>query len=733
MEVESPLHVHVTKQTPVHVYVRKTPGQDKSKSKTRIKSAKKNSPKKIPWIPAPGKTTLRDKKGDLKWDDGVVEVCVAERDVSPKRSKKSKKGKIADTMQKALSAYENNISELLIEVETLKGELGQSQEKLQKEIDLNTSLSQEILKKAQNAKEEEVQNAPQNEKIDELAREEDEYTEIASVKEPEHVNIPSPEPQIAPSAEDLPVTTMVYGDSSILESDRENLQKQLIQAELDLQTLDFKDAAAVDKFMSLSKDIRLRLATLKRSNFDVSRLEAQRDAVIDRLAKTDSECAIVKNALYGKEADLNDLKIDTELEREKVVRLSDRLAHMEDLKARIQRELYSREGELNRSQARERVTKKQCLELQAELDAERAMNGRAKLDMEKQALKRACRHHKTKAETLKLRNEELTLDLNRTVSELAAWRERTRRTNEEVDDNIANLQETERDLQYKQQKILASERELDEKNELINSQARELGTLKVALADSKAQLQEMNVHRIQDIENAREDALSSMKALRDLPQELRQAHHSDSIERTLSGCLTRLDEALGEIRLLEERNSDLQFEADRAQKQMLQAQQGESELQIYNQKLTASEIRLDELQKALDETTEELDQARNETNTFRLRADERQHTIAALERQIEAQSAEARRSLVSEKEKYEIKERSLHNKISEYELEMTRLKGELAAIRRQKDDSEARLEKHANDMRDRLEHSEATNRSMQSYVNFLKSSYQTTFGDDLVE
>jgi hypothetical protein len=33
---------------------------------------------------------FRDKKGDLKWDDGTTEVCVAERDISPKRSKKSK-------------------------------------------------------------------------------------------------------------------------------------------------------------------------------------------------------------------------------------------------------------------------------------------------------------------------------------------------------------------------------------------------------------------------------------------------------------------------------------------------------------------------------------------------------------------------------------------------------------------------------------------------------------------
>ena len=35
-------------------------------------------------------------------------------------------------------------------------------------------------------------------------------------------------------------------------------------------------------------------------------------------------------------------------------------------------------------QARERVTKKELIQMRAELDAERAMNGKAKLDMEKQ-------------------------------------------------------------------------------------------------------------------------------------------------------------------------------------------------------------------------------------------------------------------------------------------------------------------------------------------------------------
>jgi hypothetical protein len=49
----------------------------------------------------------------------------------------------------------------------------------------------------------------------------------------------------------------------------------------------------------------------------------------------------------------------------------------------------------------------------------------------------------------------------------------------------------------------------------------------------------------------------------------------------------------------------------------------------------------------------------------------------ALERQIEAANAESRRTLIAEREKYEIKERSLQTKYSDMELDLTRQKGEL--------------------------------------------------------
>ena len=139
------------------------------------------------------------------------------------------------------------------------------------------------------------------------------------------------------------------------------------------------------------------------------RLEQQRDAVIERLAKTDSECALARRALYGKETDLRETQIDNELNQEKISRLQVQIDSMENVKAKIQRELFAREGELNRSQARERVAQKELAELRAELDYERVQNGKAKLDLEKQALKKACKHHKNKAETLSIQLDESKL------------------------------------------------------------------------------------------------------------------------------------------------------------------------------------------------------------------------------------------------------------------------------------------------------------------------------------
>ena len=108
---------------------------------------------------------------------------------------------------------------------------------------------------------------------------------------------------------------------------------------------------------------------------------------------------------------MRETQIDNELNQEKISRLQLQMDNIESVKAKIQRELFAREGELNRSQARERVAQKELAELRAELDYERVQNGKAKLDLEKQALKKACKHHKNKAETLSIQLDESKLGI----------------------------------------------------------------------------------------------------------------------------------------------------------------------------------------------------------------------------------------------------------------------------------------------------------------------------------
>ncbi|KAG8512820.1 Outer dense fiber protein 2 [Galemys pyrenaicus] len=75
------------------------------------------------------------------------------------------------------------------------------------------------------------------------------------------------------------------------------------------------------------------------------------------------------------------------------------------------------------------------------------------------------------------------------------------------------------------------------------------------------------------------------------------------------------------------------------------------------------------------------------------------------------------------------KERAAQNKILDLETQLSRTKTELSQLRRSREDADRRYQSRLQDLKDRLEQSESTNRSMQNYVQFLKSSYANVFGD----
>ncbi|XP_074149896.1 outer dense fiber protein 2 isoform X2 [Sminthopsis crassicaudata] len=113
-----------------------------------------------------------------------------------------------------------------------------------------------------------------------------------------------------------------------------------------------------------------------------------------------------------------------------------------------------------------------------------------------------------------------------------------------------------------------------------------------------------------------------------------------------------------------------------------------------------------------------------------LRLEEKTRECGSLARQLENAIEDAKRQVEQTRDRAVSKERTAQNKILDLETQLSRTKTELNQLRRSRDDADRRYQSRLQDLKDRLEQSESTNRSMQNYVQFLKSSYANVFGDN---
>ena len=76
-----------------------------------------------------------------------------------------------------------------------------------------------------------------------------------------------------------------------------------------------------------------------------------------------------------------------------------------------------------------------------------------------------------------------------------------------------------------------------------------------------------------------------------------------------------------------------------------------------------------------------------------------------------------------------VQERTSQSRILDLESQLSALRAENARVKREREEAERKFNSRLYDLKDRLEQSHSTNRSMQNYVQFLKSSYANVFGD----
>ncbi|XP_027983102.1 outer dense fiber protein 2 isoform X3 [Eptesicus fuscus] len=241
--------------------------------------------------------------------------------------------------------------------------------------------------------------------------------------------------------------------------------------------------------------------------------------------------------------------------------------------------------------------------------------------------------------------------------------------------------------------------------------------------ENKILKDEMN----KEIEAARRQFQSQLADLQQLPDILKIT------ESKLAECQDQLQGYERKNIDLSAIISDLRSRIEHQGDKLEMAREKHQASQKENKQLS---LKVDELERKLEATSAQnieflqvIAKREEAIHQSQLRLEEKTRECGSLARQLESAIEDARRQVEQTKEHAASKERAAQNKILDLETQLSRTKTELTQLRRSRDDADRRYQSRLQDLKDRLEQSESTNRSMQNYVQFLKSSYANVFGD----
>uniref|UniRef100_A0A8C3H1W5 Outer dense fiber protein 2 n=1 Tax=Corvus moneduloides TaxID=1196302 RepID=A0A8C3H1W5_CORMO len=782
-----PLHVHVDENTPVHVHIKKgqktTPAKCQQKQKQKSKGDGVRAVRvktKAPWMP-PGKTRTRDTT--LKWEESTERLELTPNPECERMQSVLRLSDLStdddDATCSKINKYEKKIDSLMNMVGTLKKEV-----KMQK-MEEQEQMAKRLL---------EEQKEELNEVTQELVETEHENTRLRR--------------NIERIKEEKDLTVL---QKECLQQEKECLMSKLNEAERDgaaaaRQIHALKNTIGrlnIEKHMSSTdinaltrqKELLLqKLSTFEETNRTLRELIAEqrarevRDAqkvldrqglLLKRLADSDAENMVSKpQSLYFK------ILKDKEKAR-KALELSQA---MESMKTHLQAQLQSKEAENNRLATQLRNLEMSEAQYKAELDLalEQMKEVKGKGDSDKEALKKAVRAQKERAERSEEYVQKLTAQLaekDRCVAEaqceLESWRNRCNKALKEKDDlelEVVTLNSRVADLLEQQAKL--QEQTRDEKEALLdklhqqtgenNSLKKDNERLKAALNSMEGKLNQAQteLQQLQNsvrsyeglIENYTAQAQKARKEADELAARLEKCEREnktirdemnkelettrqnfqtqlaelEKLPEILKYTETQLAECHQQLMCYEKKNTDLcAMIADLRQLppggQMEMTRERYQSAQEEKKQLT---LKVEELERKLESTSAQnieflqvIAKREESIHQCQLRLEEKSRECSSLARQLEVAIEDVEQA----RERAVSRERAAQSKMLDLETQLSRNKTELNQLRRSKEDAERRYESRLQDLRDRLEQSESTNRSMQNYVQFLKSSYDNVF------
>ncbi|XP_010155650.1 PREDICTED: outer dense fiber protein 2 isoform X2 [Eurypyga helias] len=799
-----PLHVHVDENTPVHVHIKKgqktTPAKYQQKHKQKMKGDTTKTCRavqvktKVPWMP-PGKTSVRQPTS--KWEGPTHRLEITPSD-SEKMLSVLRLSDLStdeeDTVYCKMNQYEKKIDSLMKAVGTLRNEakLQKKEEQQQMTKRLLEEQKEELNEVTQELVETEHENTLLRRSIERIREEKDLTMLQKNYLQHEKECLMS---KLNDAERD---GTAAARQIHALKNTIERLNSEKNMSSSDINTLTRQKELLLQKLSTFEETNRTLRDLLReqQNREDAQKMLEQQGALLKRLADSDAEKVQLQMRLQEREKEVDNLTIQIQAEKDQAKTACELSKSMESVRGHLQAQLRNKEAENNRLTIQ--IRNLECSEAQHKAEVERVVEQlkelKQKADHDKEALKKAIRAQKERAERSEEYAKQLTVQLaekdsyvSEALSTVENWRSRYNKVVKEKSDHeleIVTLNSRIADL-LDQQTALEDKMREDRESlmEKLHRQTTETTSFKMEnerLKASMVQMEEklnqaqMEVQQLKSsvrsyeglIENYKSQVLKTQMEADDVAAKLEKCEKEkktlkeemnkevelareqfqnqlaelEKLPEILKMTETKLAECQDQLQSYEKNNMDLSVTiADLRQRIELQGDKMEITRERYQSAQEEKKqltLKVEELERKLETTSAQnieflqvIAKREESIHQCQLWLEEKTRECSSLARQLEMAIEDAKKQVEQTRERAASRERAAQSKMLDLETQLSRNKTELNQLRRSKDDAERRYESRLQDLKDRLEQSESTNRSMQNYVQFLKSSYANVFGE----
>ncbi|XP_053323782.1 outer dense fiber protein 2-like [Spea bombifrons] len=735
---------------------------------TKIKS-------KVPWIP-PGKTSA--------CGNGLKREGFTHRlDIIPPDTKKMVSALSLDDLSKEggtihlkINTYEKKIDSLISKVDTLKhelelkknehvlelyeGKLSASKKLLEEQKDKLAKMSLEL-------DETEHENARLKMSIEQINEEKDLnlFQKHQLQEEKCHLlsKLMEPERDGSEAAKQV----------GILRNTVDRMKYEKRMSSTDVNQLARQNEILLQKLSTCEGTNKALRTLLSEQHF---RETEKQQLLMKKLSDSDTEKTHLQLRLYEKEKEVDDLLLQLQTEKDKAQKASELSKSLDATKAYLQGQLRSCEVENNHLTVQLKNLERAEVQHKIEMEKTKEHYNEMKQKLDKDALKKSARALKQRAErseetvqTLNAQLAEKNAELARSLSDIDNWKslhsaymneksemEKVISTlNNRITELLEDIQTNEEMSRLDQESLMEELHQQHTENTFFKQEHEKLkSTLataeeKLAFSHNEVQQLKSSLHQYEglvdtykdQVEKARMEAREVCKQLekcdKKTPKDLEVGESYlacvemvKQSERKLQDCQELLlDQERKNIELTSI-ISDMRTGMEKQEEKVLSTREKYQSALEENNCLVA---KLADLERKLDDAgiqQKDLMQIVAKQEDFlqqsQWQLEGRDRDCAAMACQLNAYLAE---QVNQARECVTCKERATQSKILDLETQLSITKAEVIEILCIKEETECRFQSCLQDLKDKLELSESINRSMQAYVQFLKSSYSNVFGE----